>query len=458
MTIRLVAVAISAALAVCGGFPKSSAETIDGASFGLTQVAAPVGAPLGFVAFFSDEAGWTDGDDRLLAEMAARGALAVGVDTKIYLQNLEANRNAVRKDDCVNFFQDIEDLSRRVQGRHPSPFYNKPVVAGVGEGGAIAYAALAQADVATLSTAISVDPTATVDVSRSLCRLDSFPSGSGGVHILGAVAKLNGDWQVAFDDAAEPRSRTSIEALARVGIPSRITFPRGAGSLGTLGVLVERSIETLAKQGVESLPLVELPAERPSRFMVVFISGDGGWRDLDKTLGEKLQAMGMSVVGWDSLRYFWSRKTPQQTSADLAAIMAYYAAKWSADKVALVGYSFGADVLPVIYNLLPAAYRDRVSMISLLALESGADWEIRVAGWFGARPSKAATSVAPELARIPGPLVQCYYGVEETDSECIDLGDKGIELIRTPGAHHFGHEYDRIAKDIFDGLRRRSQL
>ena len=34
--------------------------------------------------------------------------------------------------------------------------------------------------------------------------------------------------------------------------------------------------------------------------------------------------------------------------------------------------------------MLPAAYRDRVAMISLLGLEPKADWEIRVAGWFGA--------------------------------------------------------------------------
>jgi type IV secretory pathway VirJ component len=122
----------------------------------------------------------------------------------------------------------------------------------------------------------------------------------------------------------------------------------------------------------------------------------------------------------------------------------------------LVGYSFGADVLPVVYNMLPAAYRERVAMISLLGLEPKADWEIHVAGWFGAPPSEAATPLAPEFARIPAGLVQCYYGVEETDPGCRDLADKEMEVIQTPGAHHFGQDYDAIVKDILDGLRRRS--
>ena len=359
-----------------------------------------------------------------------------------------ASRNAVRKADCVDFFQDVEDLSRQVQAIHPSPFYNLPIVAGLGEGGAIAYAALAQAPIATLSAATSVDPTQTVDISRPLCRLDFFTQDAQGGRSLGPVTALYGAWRAAFDDASQAAERAAVEALARDGVPVEIATMTGTDSRASLVALVEHEMETSAKQGVDSLPLVELPSDRPSRVMVVLLSGDGGWRDLDKTIGEKLQALGVPVVGWDSLRYFWSRKTPEQTTRDLAAVLAAYGAKWRADKVALIGYSFGADVLPVVYNMLPATYRDRVAMISLLGLEPKADWEIRVAGWFGAPPSETATPLAPEFAKIPGGLIQCYYGVEEKDSACLGLADKRTELIQTPGAHHFGGDYDAIARDI----------
>jgi type IV secretory pathway VirJ component len=79
--------------------------------------------------------------------------------------------------------------------------------------------------------------------------------------------------------------------------------------------------------------------------LAIVISGDGGWRDLDRTIAEKLRSQGVSVVGWDSLRYFWSRKTPAQVARDLGAVIDTYTARWGASKVALVGYSFGAGVL-----------------------------------------------------------------------------------------------------------------
>lgn len=168
--------------------------------------------------------------------------------------------------------------------------------------------------------------------------------------------------------------------------------------------------------------------------------------------------MGVPVVGWDSLRYFWRRKSPEQTTADLTAAMAAYGAQWRADRFVLIGYSFGADVLPVVYNLLPPRYRDEIAMISLLGLEPKADWEIRMVGWFGAPPSESATPLAPEFAKISPGLIQCFYGVEEKDSACHALAGTGAELVETPGEHHFGHDYDAIAKDIVDGLRRRGAL
>jgi type IV secretory pathway VirJ component len=72
------------------------------------------------------------------------------------------------------------------------------------------------------------------------------------------------------------------------------------------------------------------------------------------------------------------------------------------------------------------------------------------------KPSESATPLAPEFAKIPGELIQCRYGVEEKDSGCPDLADKRSESIRTSGAYHFGRDYDAIAKDILDGLRRGS--
>ena len=305
---RLSAVALTMVAALAASAARG--EIIDGASFGEVRVVAPSGAPMRYVTIFSGADGWSAEDDRTLAALAREGALAVGVDTKAYLDNLAAHRNAVRPAECVDVFQDVEDLSRRVQGRHPSAIYNLPIIVGRGEGGALAYVALAQSPVATVSAAISLDPTASVGVSRALCRLDGFALAEDARRDLGPVAALQGEWRVDFVADADASARERVEALARSGTPvHRLAAPVGADRVG-LASLVEGYVADAARSGVDALPLVELPAAKLSKVMAVFLSGDGGWRDLDKTIGEKLQARGVSVVGWDSLRYFWGRKRP----------------------------------------------------------------------------------------------------------------------------------------------------
>ncbi len=87
---------------------------------------------------------------------------------------------------------------------------------------------------------------------------------------------------------------------------------------------------------------------------------------------------------------FLEQKTPQQTADVVAALIRTFMTKWHADKVALVGYSFGADVMPFAYNLLPPSLRDHVVLISLLGLSKSADFEISVRGWLGEPPGPDA--------------------------------------------------------------------
>ena len=131
---------------------------------------------------------------------------------------------------------------------------------------------------------------------------------------------------------------------------------------------------------LDGLPLIELPAEGPGRHMAVIWSGDGGWRDLDKEIGEVLAQNGVSVVGVDSLRYFWSAKTPDAVAADLARLLVYLREREGRSAFLLVGYSFGAGILPFAVNRLPDDLRAAVVQVSLLGLEARAAFEIEVAG------------------------------------------------------------------------------
>jgi len=122
-------------------------------------------------------------------------------------------------------------------------------------------------------------------------------------------------------------------------------------------------------------------------------------------------------------------------------------------KIALIGYSFGADVLPALYNRLDAQTRERIVLISLLALGRDAHFEIHVSGWLGGDEAEDATPIAPELAAIDPRLLQCIYGTEESsDTGCRDVASPPAEVIAIPGGHHFDEDYPALAERILQRL------
>ena len=156
----------------------------------------------------------------------------------------------------------------------------------------------------------------------------------------------------------------------------------------------------------------------------------------------------------NSLRYFWQERSPEETAADLARIIAAYTAQWKVPNVLLLGYSFGADVLAATYDRLPPEARAKVRQISLLGLSDHAAWEISVSGWLGQESDGPETG--PDIARIEPALLQCFYGAEEeATSPCPALAARGAEVFRTAGGHHFDGNYQALAQDVLTGLDRR---
>ena len=151
------------------------------------------------------------------------------------------------------------------------------------------------------------------------------------------------------------------------------------------------------------------------------------------------------------MRYFWSERTPERIAADLDLILDRYRDAWQRPEVILIGYSFGADVLPFAYNRLTPEHQRSVRRLALLGLSSTASMVIRVAGWLGIDAGGLPT--APELARLPPGLVQCFYGSEEEDTACTSPALKGALLVRTSGGHHFDGNYEALADAILAGVK-----
>jgi type IV secretory pathway VirJ component len=200
---------------------------------------------------------------------------------------------------------------------------------------------------------------------------------------------------------------------------------------------------------LKDLPLTEVPAQRPGDTLAVFITGDGGWAPLDRSVAALLAQKGVAVVGLSSLRYFWHERTPEKTAADVARILRHYLAAWKKDQIILVGYSFGADVLPPVANRLPPDLLERVHLIALLAASPTATFEIHVGGWLGIDDDQGLPVLA-EARKLHGKRLLCIYGKSDSDeTSCPQLKSlPNVRVVALPGAHKFRRRYDLLVAEI----------
>jgi type IV secretory pathway VirJ component len=434
----LFAAALPPADAATATTGATTSAHVSGGRYGNVTVTRPAGPMRGFVVLFSGNAGWRTTDQQAADALARSGAMVVGVDTQRYAATV-----ASKKETCHNLVGDAEAMGHQLQREEQSSRYFSPIVAGSGQGGILATRMLAQAPMNTLAGAASVDPDATLDARFAPCPPDptiTHTKGLPGFVEVGATTTAA---------VSAPAQTDGTPAVVRRLAAGTTTADAMVALLGSHVRPHEAS-----EEDVSDLPLIELPAARGSDMLAVVISGDGGWRDLDKTIAEALQKKGVSVIGWDSLRYFWSTKTPQQTSHDLARVLETYGSRWHTRHIALIGYSFGADVMPFAYSRLPEALRAKVSQMALLGFAHNADFQIRVTGWLGMPASDEALPALPEMSKVPPAIVQCVYGEDEEDTLCPVLAKSGVSVIRTPGGHHFGRDYNNLASSILDSWRK----
>ena len=226
---------------------------------------------------------------------------------------------------------------------------------------------------------------------------------------------------------------------------------RGAFTGALAGALAVALLASGAAAQVADLPLTEVPSAGRSRIFVVFISGDGGWAALDKSVSAALSARGYPVVGLNARTYLWSGKTPAQVGSDLGRIIRAYRQKWTRDSVVVVGYSRGAGIAPFAVNRLPAELRGAVAAVVLIGAERGAGFQFRMRDLLRSGPAGNEVPVLPEIAVLGATPLVCFYGDDETDTLCRDLHPPAI-VVRMPGGHHLDGDYASIGQRIVSAI------
>jgi type IV secretory pathway VirJ component len=208
--------------------------------------------------------------------------------------------------------------------------------------------------------------------------------------------------------------------------------------------------------------------------MAIIYSGDGGWADLDRRLGIALIDRGIPVLGVNTFKYYWRSRTAVESAVELDALMGKYSERWGKPRVWLIGYSFGADVLPTVIGKLSPANRARITQLVLLAPGRDLNFEIELEGymikqgWFKehlktllqhVNPVPHYPALPPLLALDGHPAVICDYGLDDADDTvCTEPNlPSWISVHGKKGDHHFDGGYQPLAVEMLKELPARSR-
>jgi type IV secretory pathway VirJ component len=453
-------------------FLAAKEDTLAFGPFGTVTLYYQSPHPAHVALFVSGDGGWNRGVVNMARQLATLDTMVVGIDIRHLIKQMESSNEK-----CLYPAADFEALSKFVQLKLSFPRYRTPVLVGYSSGATLIYAALVQAPPDTFLGGIGLGFCPDFMIHKPMCRGSGLewtrgPKGKG-YNFLPAQT-LEVPWialQGATDQVCNPAATVTfvkkvphgeVVVLPKVGhgfsVPRNWLqqFKEAFSGIAAREGKTEGSPKTVsngASGSVSDLPLIEVPATaQKSGLMGIIITGDGGWGATDRGIARSLAAKGIPVVALNSLHYFWTRKTVEQTAADLNRIMQHYSALWKRPEVVVIGYSFGADVLPFMLNRLPEDKRQRIKVIAYLGLGFTADFEFHLTDWISDFKHSTSRAVRPEVEKLRGRKMLCFYGTEDK-SLCPQLDPGLVKRIPIQGGHRFGRGYQPIVDAILQELK-----
>jgi type IV secretory pathway VirJ component len=169
--------------------------------------------------------------------------------------------------------------------------------------------------------------------------------------------------------------------------------------------------------------------------LVVFFTGDAGRSAFDRKLTDSLCARNMPLMCINSYKYFRKRKTPQQTLDSILPYIGLNLKKYNCRKFIFAGYSFGAEVVPFIYNLMSDEWKNKVEFIVLLSPSDNSDFEIHFLDQVGLTFRRWPYDVLSEIMKIDNKKIMVFWGEDEKKFEKKQFTKHNITVHRLEGGH-----------------------
>ena len=211
--------------------------------------------------------------------------------------------------------------------------------------------------------------------------------------------------------------------------------------LGVAGVL-------LIAEHEDSATFSDAVHARREEQAAILFSGDAGFLGAGPEIARTIEDLGMPVYGVSSLAEFRERRTIAQTVVIVNKAVRVARAKFDADRILLVGHSFGSDVIGTALPDLAPDVRQALSGVVLIVPTDSI--------YLRADPTGLSYRGQPDagLARVQSesslPLL-CIQGRQETDSLCPKLHGTNVTVVVLPGGHGLDHDVPRLATALKQG-------
>ena len=200
-------------------------------------------------------------------------------------------------------------------------------------------------------------------------------------------------------------------------------------------------------QSGDDFPVTDwnLNSDKP---VIFYISGDGGFNNFSKTFSQELHRYGYDVFVLNTKKYFWTKKTPLQASQETENYLKQITKNRNNKKIIIIGYSYGADVAPFIYNRFDSDFQKNIQDLMIIGPSRVNDFEIHVEEYIMGE-QEYGYSVVHEMNQVKN--VAFTLVISDLEYKYFPFNEitlKDYQFLHLSGNHHFGGNTKMLADSI----------